>query len=50
MAEESKEDLSALSDSEFELWLDQHGYQAETDTYKLLSSMRTTMIYLSKTA
>ena len=50
MAEESKKDLSALSDSEFELWLDQHGYQAGTDTYKLLASMRTAMINLSRTA
>ena len=45
-----KEDLSALSDSEFELWLTQHGYQAGTETYLLLSSMRTAMINLLKTA
>ena len=50
MAKELKEDLSALSDFEFELWLTQHGYQAETKTYQLLSFMKTAMINLSKTA
>ena len=50
MAEEMKEDLSALTDFEFELFLTQHGYQAERETYLFLSSMRAAMISSSKTA
>ena len=50
MSEDPQEDLATLSDSEFELWLTQHGYQAGSETYLLLYSMRASMINLSRTA
>ena len=50
MSEDPQEDLATLSDSEFELWLTQHGYQVGSETYLLLHSMRVSMINLSRTA